>query len=398
MRGDGRIFRRKRSPFWWCAYYLRGREIRESTLEVDPKRAEKYLKQRMRHVGADQIGAQKFVTPRQEKVRVWELLDALEADYKLRNIDSAAFRSHLKSARAYFGEWTAVGLTAEAIDEYISDRLEEGVKPATINRRTQLIRQAYALAIERRRLSQAPHVRKLSEEGNTRKGFFEEGQFRNVHSYLPEYLQDYCLFSFLVGWRKGEISVIAWEDVEDGIVRLAGEDSKNGKPRMIPIVGELVQVMERRKAARAVTTAAGEVMLADLVFHRQGRPIGDTRKAWQTACVAAGVGKFVCRQCKQPTKQGHKCESCGTDDARYVGKLVHDLRRTAVRNMVRAGVHEKKAMSISGHKTRSMFDRYNIVSEDDQRDALMRTEAYRKSQTKKQPTVITNAAKKLVEA
>jgi integrase len=218
-----------------------------------------------------------------------------------------------------------------------------------------------------------------------------------VLSYLPEYLQDYCLFGFLSGWRRGEISVIAWEDVEDGTVRLAGEHSKNGEPRTIPIVGELEEVMERRKVARAVTTTTGEVMLADLVFHRQGKAIGDNRKAWQTACVAAGVGKFVCRHCIQPTK-GHTCESCGTDDARYVGKLVHDLRRSAVRNMVRAGVHEKEAMSISGHKTRSMFDRYNIVSQDDQRDALMRTEAYRISQRKKQPTIITNAAKKLVEA
>ncbi len=77
--------------------------------------------------------------------------------------------------------------------------------------------------------------------------------------------------------------------------------------------------------------------LTPWIFHRKGRQIGDFRKAWTTACEKAGVP----------------------------GRIPHDFRRTAVRNLVRAGVPERVAMQMTGHKTRSVFERYNIVSEGD---------------------------------
>lgn len=110
------------------------------------------------------------------------------------------------------------------------------------------------------------------------------------------------------------------------------------------------------------------------VFHLNGEPVGDFRKAWATACVAAGLGRFVCDRCIR-TVDGHTCEECNRE-VRYVGRIFHDFRRTAVRNMVRAGVPERVAMTISGHKTRSIFDRYNIVNEADLREAMQRTQSY----------------------
>src|ERR1700734_381330 len=119
-QGSGRIFQRKgrdgvlTSAYYWCAYYLRGKEYRQSTEETDPSKAEKFLKRKLKEVGADQIGAKTFVSPQQERVKVVDLLDALENSYKIDGKDTPQFKSHLKSIRNRFGAWRAVEVTADA--------------------------------------------------------------------------------------------------------------------------------------------------------------------------------------------------------------------------------------------------------------------------------------------
>lgn len=350
MKGQGRIFRRKSSTSWWLDYYARGRRYRESAHTTERKQAERLLAQRLREVGADLIGAKPFVGPAQERVKINQLLDALEADYKLRSKATPPVFSHLRAIRQDFGDSRAIHLTEEAIDRYVASCLEQGTAPATVNRRLQLLGHAFRLAVRRKVLSFAPMIRRLSEVGNARQGFFEDGDFNALVEHLPDYLKDFARFGYLTGWRKGEIASLGWADVDrkGRVIRLRPEASKNGQGRVVVLEGELWSIIERRWEARALPTTNGKTVVAAHVFHLHGQLVGDFRQAWASACKKAGLD----------------------------GKLFHDLRRTAVRNMVRAGVREGVAMEISGHRTRSIFDRYNITSERDLREAVRKTQDY----------------------
>ena len=348
MRGMGRIFERKGGAHLWISYYHRGKEIRESAESPDRKQAEKLLKARLKEIAADQLGAKPFIGPTQQRVTVGELLGALEAHYRLQGTLSQPVTSHLKPVKATFGDRRAVNVTSEAVDSYIESRLAEKVAPSTINRELQLLAQSYRLAIQRNHLSTMPAIRRLSETGRERKGFFEMAELQAVIHNLPEHLQDFTRFAFFTGWRKGEIISLRWSDVDGQVIRLRPEEAKNKHGRQVPLEGELRAILERRWAARQYTSSNGTASLSAYVFHRRGEPIGDFKKSWKKACKAAGVP----------------------------GKLFHDARRTAVRNMVRAGVPERVAMEISGHRTRSIFDRYNIVSGDDLRVAIRRTQEH----------------------
>ncbi len=117
--------------------------------------------------------------------------------------------------------------------------------------------------------------------------------------------------------------------------------------RICSIEGELVEIIERRRKARLAPSG----VLAATIFHREGHAVGDFRKSWATACKQAGL----------------------------LGRIFHDFRRTAVRNPTRAGVPTNVAMAISGHKTDSIFRRYDIVNEADLAQAMKRLATYREN-------------------
>jgi len=358
MRGDGRTY--KRGNIFWCCYYLRGAQYRESTESTDENTAKKFLKARLRETGADLIGARSFVTPRASKLTIREMVEALRADFELRGKLSQQNGYHLGKVEKIFGDKRAVDLTAEKIDAYISERLAAGDKPATINRVTGTLSQCFTLAIRREHLSRKPYIRHLAEN-NARQGFFSESELLAVVEHLPEDLRDFIRFAACTGMRSGEIKSLTWHDIEGDVLTLRGENAKNGESRSIPLVGKLAEIIERRRAARQVNVN-GVTQLCEFIFHRDGEAeaVGEFKKAWRAATKLAGCP----------------------------GRLVHDLRRSAVRNMTQAGVGQAVAMEISGHKTASMFRRYNIVVTDDLRMALARTEKYRDSEAAKQSQVV----------
>jgi integrase len=331
----GRIF--KRGSVYWIAFYHRGREHRESSKSENESVARKLLKERI-----GQAGQGRLVGARQERLTFDDLAQGFLADYQInarRSVRSA--RLSISHLRSFFGFDRAVDITTNRIKAYAASRQEERAANASINRELAALRRMFTLAVQDGRLSNAPYVPAL-EEDNARQGFLDHGAFVSLRSSLPAYLQDPVGFLYFSGWRLSEMKALEWRDVDlaGGIVRLRPEISKSKDGRVLPLSGELLEIIQRAHATRRPG--------CPFVFHRDGEPVGDFRKAWATASKAAGLHPV----------------------------LVHDLRRTAVRNMVRAGIPDRVAMALSGHKTRSVFDRYNIVSEADLTAAAERLQAH----------------------
>jgi integrase len=336
-RGDGYLVKRKESDFWHSVLFVGGREHVESTSTDDLKAAKTFHKRRLDRKSADRQGLKTFDTVAKKRTRVGELLDAL-LDYYESNKTRAyrTIKAHLHHVRAFFGNRRALSLTEQDGVNFVNAQRKINAAASSVN-----MRLAYLCVALRRGKFPVPKFERLDVD-NARKGFFERAEFEAVVEHLPHQLKDVARFGYATGWRKQEILTLRWAniDLNGDEIRLDASKSKNKEARVIPIAGDLAEIIERRRKERA---------LCPLVFHCHGRPIGgDFRRSWETACKKAGLS----------------------------GKLFHDLRRSSIRNMVRAGVPEVVAMRVSGHRTRSVFDRYNIVSTDDLRAAMKRTGAY----------------------
>ena len=326
----------KRNDIWWIGFYVKGTQHRRSANTTKKREAEKLLAFYM-----GQAARGEFKGFEQEpSLPIAKLFDALVKDCQRRRLRALhTLNARLRPLHASLGHLDAATLTERHIAVYIDARQHKGIADATLNCEMSYLHQAFKLAQRSKLLEKIPHIPRFKVE-NARQGFFERTDFERVVSCLPEYFQDFSRFGYVTGWRRKEIATLEWRDVEEGTIRLRPEVSKNAEGRVLIVVGTIAEIIARRRVARHE--------LVPYVFHHNGKPISLYNKAWSRACKKAKLPE----------------------------KLFHDLRRTAVRNMIRAGVPERIAMAISGHKTRSIFDRYNIVNEEDIKQGLMRTQAY----------------------
>jgi len=282
----------------------------------------------------------------------FEVLTALLLrDYEInrkRSIGKA--KKSVERLAAFFGGWRTINITAADVGAYIEQRLRAGLSNASINRELAALKRAFRLAVKTRLLSHdhVPHI-PLLEEAAPRSGFFEPAQFTVVLQYLRPEVKPIARFAYETGWRLREIIKLEWRQVnlKEGWARLEPGTTKNLEGRVAYLSPALLDALRAQDTAtRELERAKG--LIIPWIFHRRGKRILRFLASWRTACTKAGVP----------------------------GMLFHDLRRTAVRNMVRAGVPERVAMQVSGHKTRSVFERYNIVSEGDLREAASRLAVY----------------------
>jgi integrase len=281
-----------------------------------------------------------------DKVTFDQLAEDFLRDYRINQRKSLkrAERS-IQVLKSNFEGYRIPELTTPRINEFIEARMQAGAANATINRELAALKRLLNLGRMQSppMVERVPHIPML-RENNARKGFFEHGEFLALKEALPVHLRDFITFAYRTGWRHSEISKLTWNnvDLKQGIVRLEVGETKNDEARTLYLDSELRAIVESRWSER-------RNLLPYVFLNKYGNDrIKRFDKAWKRACKDAQIGL----------------------------RHFHDFRRTAVRNMVRSGIPERVAMMISGHKTRSVFDRYNIVNDADLKLATERQEKY----------------------
>ena len=344
------------SENWFAQYYdLSGRQIRVSTGTPVKQRALAFLRKALQDRDAG-------LAPSHDarKVTYAELRTGLLASYVERGNRSLVTRANGEETIAGLPQLDAffkfddknpgpsvVQITTDEARKFVAARQAEDAGSAVINRSLSLLRRMLKIAHEDRKIQNVPVIR-LLKEPPARKGFLERKKFNELRALLPTHLQLLVTFLYYCGVRVGEALQIEWPQVElardsdRGLVRLY--ETKNDEPRTVPLPSALVNML------REVKPQIGRVFDGT-----------NLRKEWIAACAACGLGRKI----EVPEKPY---------DPKYEGLTIHDLRRSAVRNLVQSGVPETVAMKISGHKTRSVFDRYAIASESDLTNAMRRVE------------------------
>ncbi|RJP67899.1 MAG: site-specific integrase [Candidatus Abyssobacteria bacterium SURF_17] len=334
----------QRGAVWWLKYYHNGKPIRESSGSTKKMVAKRLLEQREGHIAEGKVPGFYF-----DRVTFDELAEDYLADYR-NSRKKSIFRAKqfVEHLSKHFGGLRASQIDTSLANKYREQRLSEGVANATVNRELAALKRMFNLGVKCSppKVDRVPHI-PLVRESNTRKGFFEHHEFAALREALPDYLKGFVTFAYRTGWRLSEITNLTWKQVDrqQGIVTLNVGETKNDAARTLYLDDELKEVVRRQWEKRKESGT-----LSPYVFpnERDTGTIKQFRKTWQHAYQNAGIGP----------------------------KLFHDFRRTACRNMVRAGVPERVAMAVSGHKTRSVFDRYNIVSDADLRVAAEKHAAY----------------------
>jgi integrase len=235
--------------------------------------------------------------------------------------------------------YRAIDITERQIEEYAQKRVAGDVGPTTVNRELSVLRAMFRLAVRYKMVSpeRAPFI-EMHSPAEPRQGFIEREQYDALLAELPEWLKPVLTFAFQTGWRKEEILGLKWEyiDMKERQITLPGRMSKNKHARPIyadDVVYSILKEQQKNQFKDGARTFP-------YVFYRMRSTggsrterkenmhperIGEIKKVWAAACKKAGLE----------------------------GLLFHDLRRSAIREMVRSGYSERVAMEISGHKTRS---------------------------------------------
>jgi site-specific recombinase XerD len=350
----GRVYRHLHSRFFWIKYHVDGEVVRESTRSVHRGEAVKFLRSRMEKIAAGTPSPAAI-----ERTTLAELEQALLDDYRVNGRRPAPrvaiALAHLK---AHFGRsCRLVTLSFERLNAYVAERMKSGRTAATARCELSALKHGFRL-LERAGKARTPPFPTISVQ-NARKGFIEAEELAAILHHLPEDLRPLIEFLDLTGWRLRQETTLRWNQVDfvGGVARLEPGSTKSGEGRTFPFAAlpPLTEVLRRqRQRVTALEQRLQHVIPFVFTWSRRfaGEPLRDFRLSWRRASRAAGCP----------------------------GRLVHDLRRGAVRRLERCGVSRSVAMKLTGHKTEAVYRRYAIVSERDLSDGIAKVaEALRRA-------------------
>ena len=328
--------------FYQIRYYRNGQRIEETTEYTKWDEARDLLRKREAAI-SDGVA----ITARSMRLTFDDAAKDVSTDYDVNGKRSKddldrRIRLHLTPV---FGGRTLSSITAADARAFAARRREAGASNAEVNRELATLKRIFRLAVQSERYhGRVPHIA-LLEEDNIRTNFLDDAMMADIEARLSAAVRPVVRFAYICGWRvASEILSLTWAQVDRKArtIRLHAGATKNRRGRTIDIGSnpELCELLDTLWIEHEALQKKGTI--CPFVFHRNGKPIRSIRRVWENACRGAG----------------------------YPGRLHHDLRRSAVRNLVRRGVPDTVAMRITGHVTRSVFDRYNITSDADVREAL----------------------------
>lgn len=326
---------------------LAGKQIRKATGTADYAKAEEQAEMLGVDLTRGNATADNLKSLKYENIR---------EDYVLENPDRGA-STHLKQIDLFFAGMKVPAIEG-GIKQFIKTRRAEGTSDSAIKRDLRPLIAMTRLAAKTGRIPKAPYCPKL-KDGPPREGFIEADVFNKLRDVLPTHLQALLTFCYYTGWRIGAARQITWGMVnrpECTVISIPGRITKTKTPQTLPLAGPLEEIGTILKKMLKAKGENGSITLhtdSDVLFSDR-----NLRKAWNAAVAKVGLGTY-------DKKTGFR-----------TGLTIHDFRRSAARNLRRAGVDEATAMKITGHKTNAMFKRYAITCDEDTMEALIKVGQY----------------------
>jgi integrase len=343
-QGSVRLLGRK----FWIRYCLNGKRVEEPTEAKNEREARKTLNERLGQVAKGETPAAV------SKIRLAELYTDVQADFRNKDQDLGTLAVRWKHLKIAFGTDYVRTITHARMQAYVEARRAEKAANQTVKNEIAVLRRMLRLGYKHGKVAQLPAFPEIVVQ-NTRAVFFEDDEYERLLLALASLIAEGrdvgndWLVPFVIGvrWtgtRRDELLTLERRqlDLDTGKVTLDPGTTKNGEGRSFFLPAEALAALKAwDENTKALERERG--IIVRHVFHRHGDRIREfPYDLWHAACAKAGIAGR---------------------------RIVHDFRRTAARSYRRSGVSEGVVMKILGHKTRSIFERYNIKNDEDLREA-----------------------------